>query len=217
MSPQPALGQDSAPTLLGAGGGHPTLSAKPSCCLPYLQEVGKKTGGVQGSGNIPSMSSAPKPCHLSRQFFVRAHWEQLGLLSQTAGCRSAEGMNAPAYGTHLLPQQGEVPTRNQPVAQQHRQKQCPGTRATASPGKGVGAPQPIQGTAEWEGVAGHPQAPCGMVGTAMVTRSLCDPTLQVAEEEEMSLEGQREAPKLWDRGLARPSQHPLPSGSPIQG
>lgn len=84
-------------------------------------------------------------------------------------------------------------------------------------GRGVGAPQPIRGTAEWEGVAGHPQAPCGMVGTAMVTRSLCDPTLQVAEEEELSLEGQREAPKLWDRGLASPSQHPVPSGSPIQG
>lgn len=139
---QPALGQDSAPTLLGTGGRHPVLPAKPSCCLPFLQELGEETAGVQGSGNIPSVSSAPKPCHLSRQLFVQAHWEQLGLLSQTAGCRSAEGMNAPAYGTHLLPLQGEVATRTQAVAQQHRQKQCPGTHASASLGRGWALPSP---------------------------------------------------------------------------
>lgn len=159
-SPQPAWDRILHP-LCSEQGRHPTQPAKRSCCPPFLQEMGEETGGVQGTGNIPSMSSAPKPCHLSRQFFVQALWEQLGLLSQTAGCRSAEGMNAPAYGSHLLPQQGEVATRNQPVAQQHRQKQCLGTQASASLGKGVGAPLPIQGTAQREGVAGHPQAPCG--------------------------------------------------------
>lgn len=56
-----------------------------------------------------------------------------------------------------------------------------------------------------------------VVVTAMVTRSLCDPALQVAEEEELGPVGQRGAPKLWDQGLASASQDSVPLGCPIQG
>lgn len=99
--------------------------------------------------------------------------------------------------------------------------QAPTPVPASERGGAGGAPQPSQGTTQWGGVAGHPQAPYGagggVVGTAMATRSLCDPPLQVTEEKELSLKGQKGAPRLWDWGLASLSQPPAPLGCSIQG
>lgn len=148
LTPQPARGRQHRPCLCGEAAvagvgpqgqparGQPRCSPAPAVgtrepgAVPPILAGGGKAVGVRGSTNIPSMSSVPELCHLSRHFFVRARWEQLGLLSQTAGCRSAEQMNAQPQGTHLLLQHGEVATRTGPVAHKGAgSKQRPGGSA----------------------------------------------------------------------------------------
>lgn len=103
------------------------------------------------------MSSSPQPCHLSRHSFVQAHWEQLGLLSQTAGCRSAERMNASAYGTHLLQQHGEVATRNRACGTTAQAEQFLGTSTRTSPEKDSGSStSPLENQ---EGISGLSHTP----------------------------------------------------------